>query len=187
MDVARVLRRLGAEAHVVYRRTGIEMPVPEPEIHEAKEEGVEFHFLVSPVRINGDAEGRVSGMSCVRNHQSLTGPDGKRAIEPIPGSEFSLPVDAVIAATGQASDPSLLPADLAATFTRRGIAVDPETLMTARPGVFAGGDCVHGARTVVEAMVHGRRAARSMHRYLTGNEVVEPSDEPELAKKAVGE
>ncbi len=188
MDVSRVLRRLGAEALVVYRRTRVEMPVPEVELEEAAEEGVEFHYLTSPVRILADEHGRVAGLRCVRNVQTIEGGNGnRRALHPLPGSDFTLAVDAVIAATGQVPDPSLLPPDLAARFGERGIAVDPETLMTARPGVFAGGDYVHGARTVVEAVVHGRRAARSLHYYLTGCEVEEPRAEPELAKKAVGD
>ena len=188
MDVARVARRLGAAALVVYRRTRIEMPVPETELEEAAEEGVEFHYLTSPLRILSDGRGRVAGLLCVRNVQTVENQNGgRRSLRAIPGSEFVLEADAVVAATGQAPDPSILPADLAATFGERGLAVDPATLMTARPGVFAGGDYVLGARTVVEAVVHGRRAARSIHRYLTGNEVREPSEEPELAKKVVGE
>ncbi len=188
MDVARVLRRLGAEALVVYRRTRLEMPVPENELEEAAEEGVEFHYLTSPVRILADGQGRVAALHCQRNVQTIEGGNGsRRVLHAVPGSDFTLEVDAVIAATGQVPDPSPLPADLAATFGERGLAVDPQTLLTARPGVFAGGDLVHGARTVVEAMAHGRQAARSLHHYLTGCAVEEPRAEPELAKKAVGD
>ena len=169
MDAARTAVRLGAEkVTVVYRRSRSEMPAMPWEVEEAGDEGIEFLYLAAPVRIVGE-NGRVRGIECVRMQLGEPDASGRRRPEPVPGSEFFLPVDTVIAAIGQRPDLSCL--DGCALETRWGnISVDPETFQTSMPGVFAGGDCVTGAATAVEAIGAGRRAALAIHRYLLGED-----------------
>jgi len=183
MDSARTALRLGAEkVMIVYRRSEKEMPARNEEIEHAKEEGVEFMLLHTPVRYLGDEQGRVQQMECLKMKLGEPDDSGRRRPIPIEGSEFTFPVDTVIVAIGNGPNP-LVPQ------TTEGLEVDPRrgtiktnlnTMRTSRRGVFAGGDIAIGAATVILAMGHGRRAARSIHHYLTTGqwEVEELPEEP---------
>jgi len=168
MDAARTALRLGAETvSIVYRRSRAEMPARREEIENAEEEGVVFRLLTNPVRLEGDERGNLTTMVCQK--MALGEPDasGRRRPVPIPGSEEELPVDTVIVAVGQGPNPILLQATTGLALNKRGyIEVDPETMMTSIPGVFAGGDIVTGAATVIAAMGAGKKAARAIDRYL---------------------
>lgn len=172
MDSARMALRLGAkEVRVLYRRSRQEMPAGEEEIVEAEEEGIQFNFLTAPVEILGDGGGKVKEVRCIR--MQLCEPDagGRCRPEPISGSEHSLPVDVVIAAIGLETELSLFGDGTSAwrpTLTGWGtIEVDRITYATSIPGVFAGGDVVTGAATVVGAIEAGKEVAISIDRYLS--------------------
>ena len=167
IDAARTALRMGAEeVTIVYRRSRAEMPASEWEVEEAEEEGIRLHFLAAPTTVNG-RNGRVASLSCTR--MALGEPDasGRPRPEPIPGSEFTVPVDSVIAAIGQGPDISFSADGLQ---IGRGdvIVADEETLQTDIEGVFAGGDAVTGPARAVDAMAAGRKAAISIDRYLRG-------------------
>ena len=152
---------------IVYRRSRAEMPARREEIENAEEEGVVFRLLTNPVRLEGDERGNLTTMVCQK--MALGEPDasGRRRPVPIPGSEEELPVDTVIVAVGQGPNPILLQATTGLALNKRGyIEVDPETMMTSIPGVFAGGNIVTGAATVIAAMGAGKKAARAIDRYL---------------------
>ena len=170
MDSARTALRLGAdEVLLVYRRSRVEMPARIEEIHHAEEEGVRFNLLTNPVEILGDEEGRVRGMRCIRMKLGEPDDSGRRRPIPIEGSEFEMELDTVIVAIGNTPNP-LIPAttpDLELGW-KGTIKADPETGQTSKPRVFAGGDIVTGAATVIEAMGAGKRAARAIHKMLTG-------------------
>ena len=167
LDAARTALRLGArEVNVYYRRSREEMPVTEVEYDEAVAEDIQFNFLVSPTRILSK-NWKATGLQCIR--MSLGDPDakGRRRPMPIPGSEFSVEADTVIAAVGQAPDLSFLPLDSALERTSwETLEVDSNRLSTNVPGVFAGGDFVTGPGMVVEAIAAGRRAANAIDKYL---------------------
>jgi glutamate synthase (NADPH/NADH) small chain len=166
MDALRVCLRLGAE-HVrcLYRRSSAEAPARAEEIHHAGEEGVEFHWLVSPVELLDDGERNVRAVRCVR--MTLGEPDdsGRRRPVPEPGSEFEIEADMVVYAIGTNANPIIGQTSRLKLDKRGYIATDQE-LATSIPGVYAGGDIVTGAATVIEAMGAGRRAARGMKAYL---------------------
>jgi glutamate synthase (NADPH/NADH) small chain len=168
MDASRMALRLGAEkVYLIYRRSEEEMPARREEVHHAKEEGVEFHVLQNAKRIIGDDNGCVSAIECLK--YKLGEPDASGRCSPvvIEGSEFTLDVDTVVVAVGNASNP-LIPATTPGleTNNRGNIVVDAETNMTSIPGVFAGGDIVLGAATVILAMGEGRKAAKGINAYL---------------------
>ena len=168
MDAARMALRLGAEkVFLIYRRSEAEMPARREEVHHAKEEGVEFHLLENAKRILGDERGFVAGIECLKYELGEPDASGRRSPVAIPGSAFALDVDTVVVAVGNASNP-LIPATTEGleVNTRGNIVVDPETNMTSIPGVFAGGDIVLGAATVILAMGEGRRAAAGINAYL---------------------
>ncbi|MHB0871583.1 MAG: FAD-dependent oxidoreductase, partial [Chloroflexota bacterium] len=185
MDAARVALRLGAQAvHVVYRRTRDEMPAQDEEIEDALKEGVRLHFLVAPKEVvNGT--GRVTGLRCARMVLSDFDRSGRRRPVELKDSDFVLDVDVVIPAIGQATDATCIDGDCI-RWTRRGtIEVEPHTMATTVPGVFAGGDAVAGPATVVEAIAEGNRAARAIDRYLKGEPVLwEPPAGPTWGKPA---
>lgn len=168
MDSARTALRLGAEkSMIVYRRSRDEMPARAAEIHHAEEEGIEFRFLTNPVRYIADEKGWVKELECLR--MELGEPDGsgrRRPIE-VKGSEFRIPVDTVVVAIGNSPNPLIPQTTPGLETTKRGTLVaDPKTGRTTKKGVFAGGDIVTGAATVILAMGAGRIAARSMDEYL---------------------
>ena len=169
MDAARTALRLGAkEVHIVYRRSRAEMPARIEEIAHAEEEGVIFNFLVNPVRYIGDEKGWVKAAELIKMELGPPDESGRRRPIPIEGSNYIEPFDTVIVAIGTTPNPVVLEgADL--EVTRWGtVVVDPETGMTSRPGVFAAGDVVTGAATVIEAMGTARIAAKGIDAYLSG-------------------
>ena len=171
MDSARTALRLGAESIVVYRRSRDEMPARGEEIHHAEEEGVVFHLLTNPVRILTDARNRVTGMECLRMELGEPDASGRRRPVPVPGSEFIVQADTIIVAIGNQPNPLVPQTAPEIELGRRGtINADPTTMMTSKPGVFAGGDIVSGAATVISAMGQGKQAALNMHRYLMGED-----------------
>lgn len=186
MDAARSALRAGATTvHIFYRRTRAEMPAQAEEVRAAIEEGIELHELVAPVRLEG-AEGHVTSLRCQRMRQGEPDQSGRRQPIPIAGDEFDLLVDAVLVAIGEAPDPSFLPEGTSVELAPwGGLLVNPETLATGAPGVFAAGDITYGPKTVIHAAAHGRRAAKSIHAYLRGiapQRVAEmPDDEFETA------
>ena len=168
MDAARMALRLGAEkVYLVYRRSEAEMPARREEVHHAKEEGVEFHLLENAKRVLGNDQGAVAGLECLKYELGEPDASGRRSPVAVPGSEFVLDVDTVVVAVGNASNPLIPATTEGLEVNRRGnIVVDPETNATSIPGVFAGGDIVLGAATVILAMGEGRRAAAGIDAYL---------------------
>jgi len=165
MDVARCARRLGADVTIVYRRTEKEMPARKEEIENAKEEGVKFKFLASPVRIIGE-NGHVKGVEFIRMKLGEPDESGRRRPIPIPGSEFVMECDTVVFAIGQSPNP-LIPNTTPEIKTNQwGCIIIDKNNMTTMPRVFAGGDIVSGAATVVEAVADGKKAAFSMMKLL---------------------
>jgi glutamate synthase (NADPH/NADH) small chain len=166
MDALRVSLRLGAEkVACVYRRSRAEAPARAEELHHAEEEGVEFHWLTSPVEVLGDADKRVRGMRCQKMELGEPDASGRRRPMPVPGSEFELECDSVVYAIGTNANPILGQTSKLKLDSRGYIATD-ETLATSIAGVYAGGDIVTGAATVIEAMGAGRKAARAMKVWL---------------------
>ena len=167
MDSARTAVRLGAEkVYLIYRRTEKEMPARVEEVHHAKEEGVEFHLLQNPKRILGDAGGSVAAIECLRYELGEPDASGRRRPVAIPGSEFQIEVDTVIIAIGNLANPLIRQTTPGLEFNKWGNIVVDEHCRTSMPGVFAGGDIVLGAATVILAMGQGRIAAAAMNEYL---------------------
>ena len=168
MDASRMALRLGAEkVYLIYRRSENEMPARKEEVHHAKEEGVEFLTLQNAKRIIGNDEGVVTAIECLKYELGEADASGRRSPVEIPGSEFTLDVDTVVVAVGNASNPLIPSTTEGLEIDKRGnIVVNPETNMTSIPGVFAGGDIVLGAATVILAMGEGRRAAAGINAYL---------------------
>jgi heterodisulfide reductase subunit A-like polyferredoxin len=163
IDCARTAKRLGAsEISIVYRRSRAEMPADPREIDEAEHEGVKLVFLTAPAKVAGQ-DGKVTGLTCIRMQLGEPDASGRRRPVPIPGSDFTLPMDTVIAAVSQSPDLSLA---AGLTVTRSGAASADETLATNLPGVFVGGDAATGPAFVVDAIAAGHLAARSMANYL---------------------
>lgn len=167
MDAARTSLRLGAkEVYIVYRRSRDELPARHEEIENAEEEGIIFKLLANPTRIIGNDQGEVKALECIRMELGEPDASGRRKPVPVSGSEFQFPVDNVIVAIGQGPNPILLRNTPGLKLNSRGyIQVDQETLETSLPGVFAGGDIVTGAATVIAAMGAGKKAARQMAEY----------------------
>ena len=167
MDAARCAMRLGAEhVYVVYRRGEAEMPARAEEKHHAKEEGVEFKTLCNPVSIIGDEDGRVCGMNCIRMELGEPDASGRRRPIEVPGSEFVLEVDTVIMSLGTSPNPLIRSTTPGLETNRKGCLIVNENEMTTRDGVFAGGDAVTGAATVILAMGAGKKAAAAIDKYL---------------------
>lgn len=172
MDAARCALRMGAEnVYIVYRRSWDELPAREEELHHAKEEGIKFRLLTSPVAILGDEHFRVKGLECEKTE--LTEPDasGRRRPVVIPNSLHTIDCDAVIMALGNFSNPLLTKATKGLATKRDGCLVVNEAQMTSIPGVFAGGDIVTGAATVILAMGAGKTAAIQIHEYLNKDKI----------------
>ena len=168
MDAARCAKRLGAEeVYVVYRRSEAEMPARLEEVHHAKEEGINFQFLVNPTQINGNADGYVTGMTLQKMELGEPDASGRRRPVPVVGSEYEIELDAVVVAIGQSPNPLMREATPGlATQKWGGIIVDDDTAATSIPGVYAGGDAVSGAATVILAMGAGKTAAKAMLEYM---------------------
>jgi len=168
MDSARTALRLGAdESIIVYRRSRVEMPARNEEIEHAEEEGVQFHLLANPVEILGDDQGWVRAMKCIRMELGEPDDSGRRRPVPIDGSEFELPLDTAIIAIGNSPNPLITSTTPGLETGRRGtITADEAMGATSLKGVFAGGDIVTGAATVIAAMGAGRIAAKHIDRYL---------------------
>ena len=164
MDAARCALRLGSDVHLVYRRSRDEMPARREEVEHAMAEGIQFHFLTNPTAIlDGAGDGRVSAMTC--QSMALGDPDerGRRSVSPTPGSEHTLSVDTVIMALGTSPNPLIRSTDPSLEVNAHGcFVVDPVTMETTRPNVYAGGDAVTGAATVIQAMGAGKRAAAAI-------------------------
>ncbi len=172
MDAVRTALRTGSkEAFVLYRRTRAEMPAAAEEIEEALQEGITMEFLAAPVKILG-SEGKVTGIECIRMELGEPDESGRRRPVPVEGSEFTISVDAVIPAIGQTSDLSFVSEESGIAINRwNTFEVDPVTFATTVDGVFAGGDDVTGPATAIEAINAGKEAARSIDRYLKGEDV----------------
>ena len=165
IDAARTSIHIGAkEVTIIYRRSRDEMPANPMEIKEAEEEGVKFQFLLAPKRILGKG-GHTAGMECVRMELGEPDETSRRRPVPIANSEFTIDLDTIILAIGESPDLAFLPNNVETT-GESAIAVDPMTMETSKKGVFAGGDCASGPATVVEAIVAGKKAAKSIHNYL---------------------
>ncbi len=167
MDAARCAMRLGAEhVYIVYRRGEAEMPARLEEVHHAKEEGIELKTLCNPVEILGDETGRVKGMKCVRMELGEPDASGRRRPVEIPGSEFILDVDTVVMSLGTSPNPLIRSTTPGLDTNRKGCLIVDENEMTTREGVFAGGDAVTGAATVILAMGAGKKAAAAIDEFL---------------------
>jgi glutamate synthase (NADPH/NADH) small chain len=170
MDSVRTALRLGAKnAYIIYRRSRNEMPARIDEIHHAEQEGVQFKFLTTPIRYLGNDEGWVKAMECVRMELGEPDASGRRRPIEIKGSNFIIPVETVVVAVGNSSNP-LIPQTTPGLKTNKwgNIIVDEKTMMSSRPGLFAGGDIVTGGATVILAAGAGKVAARSIHKYVMG-------------------
>ena len=168
MDAARCAKRLGAEeVFIVYRRSEKELPARAEEVEHAKEEGIVFHLLNNPTQILGDENGNVKGMECIRMELGEPDASGRRRPVEVPGSEFTLDVDCVIMAIGTSPNP-LIKSTTQGLETQKwgGIIVDEATGLTSREGVYAGGDAVTGAATVILAMGAGKTAATAIDQYI---------------------
>ena len=166
-DAARVALRLGAEeVTITYRRSEKEMPARQEEIEHAREEGIGIKLLTLPIRFLGDEEGWVKGMECIRMKLGEIDESGRRRPLPIEGSQFIMEADTVVVAVGQGPNPLLPFYTPNLKTTPKGHLLVDEEGATSIPGVFAGGDIIPGEATVIDAMGHGKRAARAIDRYL---------------------
>ena len=166
MDAVRTAKRLGAESVIVYRRSEAELPARKEEVHHAKEEGIEFRMLTNPVRVISDDKGWVRGIECVEMELGKPDESGRRSPVEKKGSNFEIECDAVIMALGTSPNPLIKHTTKGLDTTRRGCLVADEDGRTTRPAVFAGGDAVTGAATVILAMGAGRKAAAAINQYL---------------------
>jgi formate dehydrogenase major subunit len=170
MDTARSSLRLGAnEVSILYRRTRDEMPVDHRELEQVEEEGIKIHYLTSPTQVLSKDGISVSGLRCIRNRLGEPDKDGRRRPIPIDGSEFEIDIDLLIPAVSQSPDISFLPEEIGLEISKWDrLAIDPETFETNVHGIFAGGDFVTGPRDVIRVIADGRKAALSIHTYLSG-------------------
>lgn len=166
MDAARTAKRLGAEVWIVYRRSEEELPARAEEVHHAKEEGINFELLTNPIEIVGDEKGWVKGIKCVRMELGEPDKSGRRRPEPIEGSEFEFEVDTVIMSLGTSPNPLIPSTTKGLEVDKRRCIVADESGRTSREGVFAGGDAVTGAATVILAMGAGKEAAAAIDEYI---------------------
>ncbi len=167
MDAARCAMRLGAEhVYVIYRRSEAEMPARKEEVHHAKEEGIEFMFLNNPVEILGDENGAVNGIKCVKMELGEPDAGGRRSVKAIPDSEYVIPIDACIMSIGTSPNPLIRSTTSGLEANKHGCLVVNEDMLTTKEGVYAGGDAVTGAATVILAMGAGKTAAKAMDEYI---------------------
>ena len=170
MDAARCAKRMGAEkVYLMYRRDEEEMPARREEVNHAKEEDIDFRLLCNPVRILGNEKGQVSQIECVRMRLQAPDESGRRSPKEVPGSNFFLNVDTVIMALGTSPNPLIRSTTPGLETNRKGcLVVDEDTMRTTREGIYAGGDAVTGAATVILAMGAGKTAAQAIDEYLGG-------------------
>ena len=166
MDAARTALRLGADTTIVYRRTETELPARREEVHHAKEEGIEFAMLTNPVEIIGDEKGWVKAVKCIRMELGEPDESGRRSPVAVAGSEFEIETETVIMSLGTSPNPLIARTTAGLETNRRGCLVADENGATTREGVFAGGDAVTGAATVILAMGAGRKAAAAIDQYV---------------------
>jgi len=168
MDAARTAKRLGAEeVYIVYRRSEEELPARAEEVHHAKEEGIEFMTLTNPTEIIGGEDGRVTGMKCIKMELGEPDEKGRRRPIPVPGSELVLDVDTVVMSIGTSPNPLIKSTTEGLEVNSHGgIIVEENTGATTKDGVYAGGDAVTGAATVISAMGAGKVAAKAIDEYI---------------------
>ena len=166
MDAARCAKRLGAEVHIVYRRSEAELPARAEEVHHAKEEGIIFDLLTNPISIEGDEKNHVQSITCVKMELGEPDASGRRSPVVIEGSEFDIEVDAVIMALGTQANQMSYNGTPGLEKTRKGCVAADEKGITSVPGIFAGGDAATGAATVILAMGAGKSAAKSIDEYI---------------------
>ena len=167
MDAARSAMRLGAEhVYIIYRRSEEELPARREEVHHAKEEGIEFMLLSNPVKIHGDENGNVNSIECIKMELGEPDASGRRRPIPVEGSNFQVPVDTVIMSLGTSPNPLLRSTTDGLEANNRGCLITNAGMATSKEGVYAGGDAVTGAATVILAMGAGKTAAQSIHEYL---------------------
>jgi len=172
MDAARSSFRLGAkEVFILYRRSREEMPVDSRELEQVEEEGIQVHYLTQPIRVLSRDGIRVSGVQCIRNRLGEPEKDGRRRPIPMEGTEFEIDIDLLIPAVSQSPDISFLPDEIGLEISKWDrLSVNPETFETNVQGIFAGGDFITGPRDVIRVIADGRKAALSIHSYLSGEE-----------------
>lgn len=167
MDAARCAKRLGADVYIVYRRSEEEMPARLEEIHHAKEEGIQFKLLTNPVKILNDGTGKVAGIECLEMELGEPDASGRRRPVAKEGSNFVIDVDTVVMSIGTSPNPLIRSTTKGLETNRKGcLIVNEETMQTTREGIYAGGDAVTGAATVILAMGAGKKAAESIDNYL---------------------
>ena len=167
MDAARTAKRLGSDVTIVYRRTEKELPARLEEVHHAKEEGINFAMLTNPVKINGDENGWVKNIVCDRMELSEPDESGRARPVKIPNSEYEIDADCVIMSIGTSPNPLIKDTTKGLEVNKYGgIIVNEETALTSLEGVYAGGDAVTGAATVISAMGAGKTAAKAIDEYL---------------------
>ena len=167
MDAARSAMRLGAEhVYIIYRRSEAELPARREEVHHAKEEGIEFMLLNNPVKINGDEKGNVKSIECIKMELGEPDASGRRRPIPVEGSNFELPVDTVIMSLGTSPNPLIRTTTEGLEANKHGCLIADDNMATTREGVYAGGDAVTGAATVILAMGAGKTAAASIDEYI---------------------
>lgn len=167
MDAARSAKRLGAEhVYIIYRRSEAELPARKEEVHHAKEEGIEFLLLNNPVKIHGDEKGNVTSIECVKMELGEPDTSGRRRPVAIEGSNYEVPVDTVIMSIGTSPNPLIRSTTEGLEANKWGCLVADDSMATTKEGVYAGGDAVTGAATVILAMGAGKTAAESMHKFL---------------------
>ena len=166
MDAVRTAKRLGSEAFIVYRRSEAELPARVEEVHHAREEGIEFRMLTNPIEVLGDEHGWVRAVKCVRMELGEPDASGRRSPVTVPGSEFEIECETVVMALGTSPNPLIASTTAGLDTNKRGCLTADENGATSRPGVFAGGDAVTGAATVILAMGAGRKAAAAIDEYI---------------------
>ena len=166
MDAARCAKRLGADVHIVYRRSEAELPARVEEVHHAKQEGIVFDLLTNPVSIEGDEKGQVQSITCIKMELGEPDASGRRRPMAVPGSEFKMEVDAVIMSLGTQPNPMSYDGTPGLEKNRKGCVAADENGCTSCPGIFAGGDAATGAASVILAMGAGKSAAKSIDEYI---------------------
>ncbi len=167
MDAARTALRLGAEVHIIYRRSEEELPARVEEVHHAKEEGIEFNLLTNPTEVLVDDKGWVKGIRCIRMELGEPDESGRRSPIEIPGSEFDIDVDTVIMSLGTSPNPLITTTTIGLDTNKRKCIIADEMGKTTKEGVYAGGDAVTGAATVILAMEAGKAGAKGIHEFLS--------------------